>query len=85
MRSVQVERLVVGLDSVQTQLSPLMARHDAEAVTMVRETLAELRRPLAARSIERLDKEMSVSAAVGRWTRSVGKSCRSCSRRAVLP
>lgn len=54
MRSLRTERPVVGLESVQTQLSALMARNDDEAATMVRETLAELQRPRAARSMERL-------------------------------
>jgi uncharacterized protein len=54
MRSLRTERPVVGLESVQTQLSALMARSDDEAATMVREMLAELQRPRAARSMERL-------------------------------
>lgn len=54
MRSLRTERPVVGLESVQTQLSALMARTDEEAATLVRETLAELQRPRAARSMERL-------------------------------
>lgn len=54
MRSLRAERPVVGLESVQTQLSALMARSDAEAETMVREALAELQRPRAARGMERL-------------------------------
>lgn len=54
MRSLRAERPVVGLESVQTQLSALMARNDDEAAAMVRETLAELQRPLAARGLERL-------------------------------
>jgi uncharacterized protein len=54
MRSMRTERPVVGLESVQTQLSALMARNDDEAATMVREMLAELQRPRAARSMERL-------------------------------
>ena len=54
MRSMRTERPVLGLESVQTQLSALMARNDDEAATMVREMLAELQRPRAARSMERL-------------------------------
>ena len=54
MRSLRTERPVLGLESVQTQLSALMARNDDEATTMVREMLAELQRPRAARSMERL-------------------------------
>jgi uncharacterized protein len=54
MRSLRTERPVVGLESVQTQLSALMARNDDEAATMVREMLAELQRPRAVRSMERL-------------------------------
>lgn len=54
MRSLRAERPVVGLESVQTQLAALLARDDAEAATMVREMLAELQRPGAARSLERL-------------------------------
>jgi uncharacterized protein len=54
MRSLRTERPVVGLESVQTQLSALMARNDDEAAAMVREALAELQRPQAARSLERL-------------------------------
>lgn len=54
MRSLRTQRPVVGLESVQTQLSALLARNDEEAATMVRDTLAELQRPLAARSLERL-------------------------------
>ncbi len=54
MRSLRTERPVVGLESVQTQLSALMARSDDEAATMVREMLAELQRPRAVRSMERL-------------------------------
>lgn len=54
MRSLRTQRPVVGLESVQTQLSALLGRDDEEAATMVRETLAELQRPLAARSLERL-------------------------------
>ena len=45
---------MVGLESVQTQLSALMARNDDEAATMVREMLAELQRPRAVRAMERL-------------------------------
>ena len=56
MRSLRAERPVVGLESVQTQLSALMARNDDEAAIMVREMLAELQRPLAIRSLERLAK-----------------------------
>ncbi len=54
MRSLRVQRPVVGLESVQTQLSALMARNDEEAAKLVRQTLAELQRPVAARSLERL-------------------------------
>ena len=54
MRALRAERPVVGLESVQTQLAALMARDDDEAATMVRETLAELQRPRAARGMERL-------------------------------
>lgn len=54
MRSLRAERAVVGLESVKTQLSALLARSDEEAATMVREMLAELQRPKAARSLERL-------------------------------
>jgi len=54
MHSMQAQRPVVGLESVQTQLSALMARDDEEAATMVSEMLAELQRPRAARSLERL-------------------------------
>lgn len=54
MRSLRAERPVVGLESVKTQLSALMARSDEEAATMVREMLAELQRPRASRSLERL-------------------------------
>ena len=54
MRSLRTERPVVGLETVQTQLSALMARSDEEASTMVREALAELQRPSAVRSMERL-------------------------------
>ena len=60
MRSMRTERPVVGLESVQTQLAALMARDDAEAATMVRETLAELQRPMAARSMERLARAWEV-------------------------
>lgn len=54
MHSMHLQRPVVGLESVQTQLSALMARDDEEAATMVSEMLAELQRPRAARSLERL-------------------------------
>ncbi|MDO8905872.1 TraB/GumN family protein [Hydrogenophaga sp.] len=54
MHSMSAQRPVVGLESVQTQLSALMARDDSEAATMVSEMLAELQRPRAARSLERL-------------------------------
>lgn len=54
MRSLRAQRPVVGLESVQAQLSALMARNDDEAETMVREMLAELQRPEAARSLARL-------------------------------
>jgi uncharacterized protein YbaP (TraB family) len=54
MRSLSRQRPVVGLESVQTQLSALMARDDEEAASMVRESLAELQRPQAVRSLERL-------------------------------
>lgn len=54
MRSLRAERPVAGLESVQTQLSALLARSDDEAVTKVREMLAERQRPEAARSLERL-------------------------------
>jgi uncharacterized protein YbaP (TraB family) len=54
MRSLLTERPVVGLESVQTQLSALLARNDEEAAMLVRETLAELKRPRAALSIQRL-------------------------------
>lgn len=54
MRGLRAERPVVGLESVTTQLSALMARSDDEAATMVREMLDELQRPLASRSVERL-------------------------------
>jgi uncharacterized protein YbaP (TraB family) len=54
MRSLRAERPVVGLESVKTQLSALLARSDEEAVTMVREMLAELQRPRAVRAMERL-------------------------------
>jgi uncharacterized protein YbaP (TraB family) len=60
MRSMRTERPVVGLESVQTQLAALMARDDAEAATMVREMLAELQRPRAARSMERLARAWEV-------------------------
>lgn len=52
--SLRAERPVVGLESVNTQLSALLARNDEEAAAMVREMLAELQRPQAARSLERL-------------------------------
>ena len=51
---------MVGLESVQTQLAALMARDDAEASTMVRESLAELQRPRTARSMERLARAWEV-------------------------
>ena len=54
MRSLGRQRPVVGLESVQTQLSALLARNDEEAATMVRGALAELQRPQAARALERL-------------------------------
>lgn len=54
MRSLRAERPVVGLESVKTQLAALLARSDDEAAAMVREMLAELQRPRAARSLERL-------------------------------
>lgn len=54
MHSLRVQRPVVGLESVQTQLSALLARDDEEAAAMVREMLAELRRPEAVRGLERL-------------------------------
>ena len=54
MSSLSAQRPVVGLESVQTQLSALMARNDAEAVDLVREALAELQRPAAAQTMERL-------------------------------
>lgn len=54
VRSLGRQRPVVGLESVQTQLSALLARDDEEAATMVREALAELQRPQAAHTLERL-------------------------------
>lgn len=54
MRNLRAERPVVGLESVKTQLSALLARSDEEAASMVREMLAELQSPRAARSMERL-------------------------------
>lgn len=54
MRSLRAERPVTGLESVQTQLSALLARDDEEATAIVRDTLAELRRPEAAQSMARL-------------------------------
>lgn len=54
MRSLRAERPVTGLESVQTQLSALLARSDDEAATMVREMLAERQRPQSTRSLERL-------------------------------
>lgn len=54
MHSLRAQRPVVGLESVQTQLSALLARDDEEAATMVREMLAELQRPQAVRGLERL-------------------------------
>ena len=59
MRSLRAERPVAGLESVQTQLSALLARSDQEAEHMVRDMLAELKRPQAARSLERLAKAWS--------------------------
>lgn len=56
MHSMHAQRPVVGLESVQTQLSALMARNDEEAATMVNEMLAELQRPRSAHSLERLAK-----------------------------
>lgn len=56
MRSLGRQRPVVGLESAQTQLSALLARNDEEAATMVRDSLAELKRPDAVRSLERLAK-----------------------------
>lgn len=61
MRSLRAERPVVGLESVQTQLSALMARSDEEAAAMIREMLAELQRPGAARSMERLTRAWASS------------------------
>lgn len=54
MRSLRAERPVAGLEAVQTQLSALLARSDEEAAIMVRDMLAELKRPQAASSLERL-------------------------------
>lgn len=54
MRSLVGQRPVVGLESVQTQLDAILARDDTEAEAMVREALAELQRPNAAASFQRL-------------------------------
>lgn len=54
MRNLRAQRPVVGLEAVKAQLSALLARSHEEAATMVREMLAELQRPLAAHSLERL-------------------------------
>ncbi len=54
MHSLGLQRPVVGLESVQTQLSALLARSDEEAAEMVQGALAELHSPLASRSLERL-------------------------------
>lgn len=54
MRSLQAERPVVGLETVQTQLATLLARSDAEAVDMVRSALDGWRHPLASQQLERL-------------------------------
>ena len=54
MRSLRAERPVVGLESVQTQLSALLARNDEEAASLVEGTLAELQRPQAAGALQRL-------------------------------
>ena len=72
MRSMRALRTVVGLESVQTQLSALMARDDEEAATMVSEMLAELQRPRAASSLERLaqawaNRDLKDLEAYGEW------------------
>lgn len=54
MRSLRSERPVVGLESVQTQLSALKARSDAEAEALVRAALAEYRRPQTVAIVQRL-------------------------------
>lgn len=57
MRHLGAGRPVAGLESAQTQLSALLARDDAEAAAMVRDTLAELQHPQAARTLERLSRD----------------------------
>lgn len=54
MNSLRAQRPVAGLETAQTQLAALLARNDEEAANVVREALAELQRPEAMRSMERL-------------------------------
>ncbi|MEZ5663245.1 MAG: TraB/GumN family protein [Burkholderiaceae bacterium] len=54
MRSLGVQRPVVGLESVQQQLSALMARNEQEAADMVQSVLSEVGSPQAVQTLERL-------------------------------
>lgn len=56
MHSLGVQRPVVGLESVQTQLAALTARSDEEAAEMVQGALAEVQSQKAAQILERLAK-----------------------------
>jgi uncharacterized protein YbaP (TraB family) len=56
LRSLRTERLVLGLETAQAQLSALLARNDAEAADMVRDALAELKRPLSVQALDRLSR-----------------------------
>ncbi|MCB2017780.1 MAG: TraB/GumN family protein [Hydrogenophaga sp.] len=57
MRSLGRRQPVVGLESVETQMSAMLARSDEEAVDMVRDALAELQRPSAGATLERLTRD----------------------------
>lgn len=54
MHSLGVQRPVVGLESVQTQLAALLARSDEEAAEMVQGSLAEVQGQKAAQTLSRL-------------------------------
>jgi uncharacterized protein len=54
MRSLRVQRPVMGLESARTQLSALLARTVADAAVLVGAALAELQRGQTASSIDRL-------------------------------
>lgn len=54
MRSLRVQRPVMGLESARTQLSALLARTDADAAVLVGAALAELQQAQTAASMDRL-------------------------------